>query len=161
LRVPSLKQDEEKNHGQTQGESTPQHNTRHKYRSQEWCPTDGPQTTKRDDQSVDLQFSCSNVADRPIFFHHVRLRQFTTISTKRRSRAVARCGSADEDDVASPNYFLEFLQFLNNVFSGEWIVRGGPTAWPAPSSDLNPLHFHIRKYFKSTVCATEASDFQD
>ena len=34
------------------------------------------------------------------------------------------------------------------------VGRGGPTAWPARSPDLNPLDFHLWGHLKSIVYAT-------
>jgi len=42
---------------------------------------------------------------------------------------------------APPHFLLEIREFLNNVFPEQWIGRGGPTAWPARSADLNLLFF--------------------
>jgi hypothetical protein len=47
------------------------------------------------------------------------------------------------------------------VFPEQWTGRGGPTAWPARSPDLNPAHFYLCRHLKSAICATEASDIQD
>jgi hypothetical protein len=85
--------------------------------------------------------------------------------TKRPSRAIARCGSADWDSVNGTwwrctNFFLAFRGVLHNVFPEHWVGRSGPTAWPARSPDLNPLDFHLRRHPKSTVYATEVSDVQ-
>ena len=46
-------------------------------------------------------------------------------------------------DGAAPHLLLAVGEFLNKVFPEQWIGRGGPTAWPAPSTDLIPLHFHL------------------
>lgn len=46
-------------------------------------------------------------------------------------------------DGAPPHFLLAFREFLNNLFPERWMGRGGPTAWSAPSSDLNPLHFYL------------------
>ena len=45
-------------------------------------------------------------------------------------------------------------QFLNQHFANKWIGRGGPIAWPARSTDLNPLDFHLWGQLKSIVYAT-------
>jgi hypothetical protein len=47
------------------------------------------------------------------------------------------------------------------VFPEQWIGQGGPTAWTAPSPDLNPIDFYTWGHLQSTVCATEVSDIQD
>jgi hypothetical protein len=62
---------------------------------------------------------------------------------------------------APPHFLLAVGEFLNRVFPEQWIVWRGPTAWPACSPDLNPLHFHLWRPLKSTVCGTAVSDNQD
>jgi hypothetical protein len=42
---------------------------------------------------------------------------------------------------------------LNNMYHNRWIGKGGPTAWPPPSPDLNPLHFYLWGHLKTLVCA--------
>jgi hypothetical protein len=42
---------------------------------------------------------------------------------------------------APPHFLLVFRAFLNKVFTGQWLGRGGSTAWPVHCSDLNPLDF--------------------
>lgn len=44
-------------------------------------------------------------------------------------------------DVAAPYFLLALQEFLNNLFPEQRIARGGPTAWPAPPPDLQPLLF--------------------
>ena len=39
---------------------------------------------------------------------------------------------------ALPYFLLAGQEFLNNVFMGQLIGRGRPTAWLARSPDLNP-----------------------
>ena len=79
--------------------------------------------------------------------------------TKSLSRAVASCGSANYEDPVPPHVLVPFLHSLHNVFSGEWIVHGGP--WHARSPVLNPIDFCTPRHLKSTVCAAEVSDVQD
>jgi hypothetical protein len=49
---------------------------------------------------------------------------------------------------------------MNNVSAEQWI-KSGPTSWPAPSSDLIPLHFYLWGHRKTTVHDTEISNVQD
>jgi hypothetical protein len=46
-------------------------------------------------------------------------------------------------DGAPPHYLLAVREFLNNMFPEQWIEQGTPTAWPAPSRDLNHLDFYF------------------
>jgi hypothetical protein len=39
------------------------------------------------------------------------------------------------------DHFLAVRELLNNVLPEQWIGQGGPAAWPAHSSHLNPLVF--------------------
>jgi hypothetical protein len=64
-------------------------------------------------------------------------------------------------DGTAPHFLLAVREFLNKVFPEQWIGRGGPTAWPAPSTDFIPLHFYLWAHLQSTVCATEVSDVPD
>ena len=63
-------------------------------------------------------------------------------------------------DVAPPRSLLAFPEFLNNMFLKQWLGKGGPTAWPVRSSDLNPLDIHLWWNLKSTNCATAVGDFR-
>jgi hypothetical protein len=40
---------------------------------------------------------------------------------------------------------------LNNVYGLRWIGRGGPTAWPARSPDLNSCDYYLWGYMKAKV----------
>jgi hypothetical protein len=42
---------------------------------------------------------------------------------------------------------------LYNTYHDRWIGRGGPTAWPPRSPDLNPLEFNLWGHLKSLVYA--------
>jgi hypothetical protein len=42
---------------------------------------------------------------------------------------------------------------LNNAYHARLIGRGGPSAWPQRSPDLNPLDFHPWEHLNSLVCA--------
>jgi hypothetical protein len=62
---------------------------------------------------------------------------------------------------APPHFLVAVRAFLNKVFPEQWIGRGGPTAWPARCSDLNPLYYYLWERLKPTVNVTEVSDVQD
>jgi hypothetical protein len=82
------------------------------------------------------------------------------ISYETSFRSFARCGSADcfMNDGAPPHLFLRLV--ILKCVSGTVEGQGGPTAWPACSPDLNPLHFYLWGHPKS-VYATEVSDIQN
>jgi hypothetical protein len=42
---------------------------------------------------------------------------------------------------------------LNNTYHDRWIGRGGPTAWPPRSPDLNPLYFYLWGHLNTHVYA--------
>jgi hypothetical protein len=42
---------------------------------------------------------------------------------------------------------------LNNTYHDRWIGRGGPTAWPPRSTDLNPLDFYLCGHLNTLVYA--------
>ncbi|KAJ4449606.1 hypothetical protein ANN_01009 [Periplaneta americana] len=45
---------------------------------------------------------------------------------------------------ATPAHFLRNVhEHLTLIFQDRWIDRGGPTPWPARSSNLNPLYFWL------------------
>jgi hypothetical protein len=56
-------------------------------------------------------------------------------------------------DGASAHFSRAVRQVLNNTYHDRWIGRGGPTAWPPPSPDLNPLHFYLWRHLKTLVYA--------
>jgi hypothetical protein len=64
-------------------------------------------------------------------------------------------------DGAAPHFRLAVREFLNKVFPEQCTGQGGTTAWPAPSTDLNHLHFYLWGHLKSAVYVTEISDIQD
>ncbi|GFG31890.1 hypothetical protein Cfor_10242, partial [Coptotermes formosanus] len=64
-------------------------------------------------------------------------------------------------DDAPTHFVLAVGESLSNVFPEQCIGRDGPTAWPARSPDLNPLHFYHCGRLKHTDCASEVSDVQD
>jgi hypothetical protein len=47
---------------------------------------------------------------------------------------------------------------LNNTYRDRWIGRGGPTAWPPPSPDLNPLDIYLWGRLKSLVYAAHVDN---
>jgi len=117
-----------------------------------------------------LPFHAANAGDRllePSFLPPVWLGLFTTISHELASRAVTRCRSADWDSVmvhawwCSVTFSSRCLGILEECVSGACVARGGPTAWPACSSDCNTLHFDIWGHLKTIVCATDVSEVQD
>ena len=51
-------------------------------------------------------------------------------------------------DGAPPHYALCLRQVMNESFDENWIVRGGPVAWPPRSSDLTSsdyYYYHVPK----------------
>ena len=52
---------------------------------------------------------------------------------------------------------------LNKEFPEQWIGRGGPTAWLAGCTNLNPLYtyYYLWEHLKPTVNATEVSDVKN
>jgi hypothetical protein len=54
----------------------------------------------------------------------------------------------------APAYFSRAVRdVLSNTYHDRWIGRGGPTAWPPHSPDLNPLDFYLWRHLKSLVYA--------
>jgi hypothetical protein len=53
-----------------------------------------------------------------------------------------------------PAHFRRAVRdILSNVYHDRWIGRGGPTAWPPRSPDLNPLDFYPWEHIKSLAYA--------
>ncbi|PNF39058.1 hypothetical protein B7P43_G04850, partial [Cryptotermes secundus] len=48
-----------------------------------------------------------------------------------------------QQDGTPPHYLGEVRLYLNTRFSGRWIGRAAPTAWPPRSPDLTPLDFFL------------------
>jgi hypothetical protein len=46
-------------------------------------------------------------------------------------------------DGAPAHFSRAVRDVLSNTYHDRWIGRGGPTAWPPPSPDLNPLDFYL------------------
>jgi len=57
-------------------------------------------------------------------------------------------------DGVPPHYLLAVWEFLNNMFPGQWMGRGGRTAWLDLASVFIPLDFYLWVHLKSHVCAT-------
>jgi hypothetical protein len=55
----------------------------------------------------------------------------------------------------APAHFSRAMRDVpNNTSHDRWMDRGGPTAWPPRSPDLNPLDFYLWGHLKSLVYAT-------
>jgi hypothetical protein len=61
-------------------------------------------------------------------------------------------------DGAPPHFSITIREFLDNVYPARWIARGGPTALPPRSPDLNPVDFHLRGHLQTLVYATPVND---
>jgi len=51
--------------------------------------------------------------------------------------------------------------FLDGTFSGRWVGRGGPTAWPPRSPDLTPLDFFAWGFIKDGAYRRKIRDLAD
>jgi hypothetical protein len=59
----------------------------------------------------------------------------------------------------APAYFsLVARRYLNQKFPGQWIGRGGPTAWPPCSPELNLLDFYFWGHLKSLGYSSPVGD---
>lgn len=56
-----------------------------------------------------------------------------------------------QHDGAPGHYATAVRSYLDELFPGRWIGRGGPREWPPRSPDLNPLDFYLWGYLKSIV----------
>jgi hypothetical protein len=56
-----------------------------------------------------------------------------------------------QHDGAPPHFAIISRQWLDDVFPGRWIGRGGPVAWPPRSPDLTPLDFFLWGHIKTVV----------
>jgi hypothetical protein len=56
-------------------------------------------------------------------------------------------------DGAPAHFSCAEWDVLNNTYHGRWIGRGGPTAWPPRSPDLNLRDFYLWGQLKSLVYA--------
>ena len=51
--------------------------------------------------------------------------------------------------------------FLDETFTGRWVGRGGPTAWPPRSPDLTPLDIFAWVFIKDVVYRRKVRDLAD
>jgi hypothetical protein len=63
--------------------------------------------------------------------------------------------------VGAPAHFSRAVRdVLSNTYHDRWIGRGGPTAWPPRSPDLNPLDFyrwgHLKPLLYAAPTATDS-----
>jgi hypothetical protein len=56
-------------------------------------------------------------------------------------------------DGAPAHFSRAVRDVLNNTYQDRWIGRGGHTAWPPRSPDLNPLNFYLWGHLKTLVSA--------
>jgi hypothetical protein len=56
-------------------------------------------------------------------------------------------------DGAVTHFSRAVRDVLNNTYRDGWIGRGGPTAWPPSSPDLNPLNVYLWGHLKTLVYA--------
>jgi hypothetical protein len=53
----------------------------------------------------------------------------------------------------TPAYFRYAVRHvLSDAYLGRWIGRGGHTAWPPHSPELNPMDFYPWEYIRTFVC---------
>jgi hypothetical protein len=64
-------------------------------------------------------------------------------------------------DGTSAHFTLNVRHFLNVSYGPQWIGRGGPTAWPPRSPDLNSCDFYLWGYMKSMVYRTAVNTQDD
>lgn len=60
-----------------------------------------------------------------------------------------------QQDGATPHYFRQVREYLNEIYTDRWIGRRGSIEWPARSPDLTPMDFFLWGYLKSKVYETE------
>lgn len=65
-----------------------------------------------------------------------------------------------QQDGAAPHFVRDVKIWLTATFES-WIGKGGPTLWPARSSDYNPLDFFLWSYVKDKVYQTAPTDMGD
>jgi hypothetical protein len=51
--------------------------------------------------------------------------------------------------------------FLSNTYHDRWTGRGGPTAWPPRSPDLNPLDLYLWGHVKTFMYAAPVDNEED
>jgi hypothetical protein len=61
-------------------------------------------------------------------------------------------------DGAVAHFNCAVQDVLNNTYHVWWIGRWGPTAWPSPLLDLNPLDFYLWEHLKTLVYAAPADN---
>ena len=66
-----------------------------------------------------------------------------------------------QHDGAPPHYSIEVRSYLDQVFPGRWIGRGGPVRWPPRSPDLTPLDFFLWGYLKDKINCQSFSSLED
>jgi hypothetical protein len=66
-----------------------------------------------------------------------------------------------QHDGAPAHYSRIVRDILNLQFPNRWIGRGGPTAWPPRSPDLNPIDFWVWGYLKNAVYSTVPTNEDD
>jgi hypothetical protein len=50
-------------------------------------------------------------------------------------------------------WWCSYIFSTHCAYNGRWIGRGGPTAWPPRSPDLNSLDFYLSEHLKSLMYA--------
>jgi hypothetical protein len=63
-----------------------------------------------------------------------------------------------QQDGAPPHYANTLKTFLDQQFTGRWIGRRGPIAWPPRSPDLTTLDFLLWGYIYVLVYQTKVQD---
>jgi hypothetical protein len=63
-------------------------------------------------------------------------------------------------DDAPAHFSLVARRYLNRKFSGRWIGRGVPIAWPLRSLDLNSLDLYMWNHLKSLVYSSPEDDVE-
>jgi hypothetical protein len=58
-------------------------------------------------------------------------------------------------DGAQVHFSRAVRDVLNNTCHDRWIGRGGPTAWPKRSPDLNPLDFYLKPLCTQLLLTTK------
>jgi hypothetical protein len=62
--------------------------------------------------------------------------------------------TAERTHEGTPAHFSRAVRdVLSNTYHDRWIGRGGPTAWPPRSPDLNILDFYLWGHLKTLVYA--------
>lgn len=66
-----------------------------------------------------------------------------------------------QQDGAPPHYHVNVRQYLDLIFTNQWIGRRGSMEWPPRSPDLTPLDYFLWGYVKSMVYKTKPTDLED